>query len=43
MRLKVKTVSVIHPDGSNVRISNYVKIIDKHHVLLILQEDKKSP
>ena len=28
-RLKTKTVSVTHPDDSNVRISNYVKIIDK--------------
>ena len=28
-RLKAKTVA--HPDGSNVRISNYVKIIDKQH------------
>ena len=32
MRLKAKTVSVTHPDGSNVRISNFVKIIDKQHV-----------
>ena len=28
-RLKAKTVTVTLPDGSNVRISNYVKIIDK--------------
>ena len=27
-RLKTKTVSVTHPDGINVRISNYIKIID---------------
>ena len=31
-RLKAKTVSVTHPDGSNVWISNYVKIIGKQHV-----------
>ena len=31
-RLKAKTVSVTHPDGSNVWISNYVKIIDKQNV-----------
>ena len=31
-RLKAKTVSVTHPDVSNVWISNYVKIIDKQHV-----------
>ena len=30
--LKAKTVSVTHHDDSNVRISNYVKIIDKQHV-----------
>ena len=29
---KSKTVTVIHPDGSNDRTSNYVKIIDKKHV-----------
>ena len=28
--LKAKTVT--NPDGSNVRISNYVKIIDKQHI-----------
>ena len=26
------TVSVTHPDGNNVWISNYVKIIGKQHV-----------
>ena len=31
-RLKAKTVSVTHPDSSNVRISNYIKIIDKQYV-----------
>ena len=31
-RIKAKTVNVTHPGGSNVRISNYVKIIDKQHV-----------
>ena len=31
-RLKAKTVSVTYLDCSNVRISNYVKIIDKEHV-----------
>ena len=31
-RLKVKTVSVTHPNGGHVRISNYVKIIDNQHV-----------
>ena len=31
-RLKAKTVSVIHPDRSNVRSSNYIKIIDKQYV-----------
>ena len=28
-RLKAKTIYVTHPDDSNVRISNYVKIIGK--------------
>ena len=37
--LKVMTVTATHPDDSNVRISNYVKIIDKQHVSYILQED----
>ena len=32
MRLNAKTVSMTHPDRSSVRISNYVKIIDKQHV-----------
>ena len=27
MRLKAKTVSVTHPDDSNVKISNCVKIV----------------
>ena len=31
-RLKVRTISVTHPDRSNVRISNYVKFIDKQHI-----------
>ena len=31
-RLKAKTVSGTYPDGSNVRVSNYIKIIDKEHV-----------
>ena len=32
IRLKAKTVTVTHPVGRNVRISNFVKIIDKQHV-----------
>ena len=39
MRLKAKTVSVTHPDDSNVRISNYIKIIDKQYVSFDPQED----
>ena len=42
MRLKSKTVLVTNPNGSNVRISNYIKIIDKENVVYILQEDYKS-
>ena len=30
-RLKEKTVFVAYPDGSYVRISNYMKIIDKEN------------
>ena len=40
-RLKAKTVSATNPDGSNVRVSNYIKIIDKHHVVFILKKIKK--
>ena len=31
-RRKAKRVSEIYPDGSYVRVSNYIKIIDKEHV-----------
>ena len=31
-RLKAKTVSERYPDGSYIRVSNYIKIIDKEHV-----------
>ena len=31
-----------YSDGSNVRVSNYIKIIDKEHVVFIFQEDYKS-
>ena len=31
MRLNAKTVSVTYPDGSYVRVSNYIKIIDKEY------------
>ena len=40
--LKAKTVSLTNPDYSNVRISNYIKIIHKEHIVFILQEDYKS-
>ena len=40
-RLKAKTVSVTNPDGSNVRVSNFINIIDKQHVFFINQEDLK--
>ena len=36
MRLKAKTVSVTNYDVSYVRISNYIKIIDKEHIVYIL-------
>ena len=42
-RLKAKTVSETYPNGSYIRVSNYIKIIDKEHVIFILQEDYKSP
>ena len=42
-RLKVKTVTETNPDGSNVRISKYFKIIDKDHIVFILQKDCKCP
>ena len=32
IRLKAKTVLVTNPDGSNARVSNCIKIIDKQHV-----------
>ena len=42
-RPKSKTVSVTNPDGSNVRISNYIKIIDKEYVRFhSLRELQKS-
>ena len=31
-KLKVNTVFLTYFDGSNVRVSNYIKIIDKEHV-----------
>ena len=31
-RLKAKTITETHSDNSNIRISNYVKIIDKQNV-----------
>ena len=31
-RLKAKTVSETYLDGSYIRVSNYIKIIDKEHV-----------
>ena len=36
--LTAKTVSMTNPDGSNVRVSNYINIIDKQHVFFINQE-----
>ena len=30
-----------NPDGSNARVSNYINIIDKQHVVFINQEDLK--
>ena len=33
MKLKTKAVSVIFPDGGYIRISNYIKIIDKEHMV----------
>ena len=35
------TVSITNPDCSNVRVSNYINIIDKQHVVFINQEDLK--
>ena len=32
MKLKAKTISETYPDGSYIRVSNYIKIIDKEHV-----------
>ena len=40
-RLKAKTISEIYPDGSDLRVSNYIKTINKKHVVLILKEDYK--
>ena len=42
-RLKAKTASETHPNCSNVRVSNYIKIFDKEHFVFIIQEDYKSP
>ena len=42
-RIKANTVSETYPDGSYIRVSNYIKIIDKEHVFFILKEDYKSP
>ena len=41
--LKAKRVSVDYLAGNNIRVSNYIKIIDKEYVIFILQEDYKSP
>ena len=38
-RLIAKTISVNNPDGRNDRVINYFKIIDKDHVILILEEN----
>ena len=43
MRLKAKTISETYPDGSYIRVSNYIKIIGNEHVVFIPQEDYKSP
>ena len=42
-RIKEKTVTVTHPDSSNVRISNYAKIIDKQHVSFDPPRGLQSP
>ena len=42
-RIKAKTVTVTHPDSSNVRISNYVKIIGKQHVSFDPPRGLQSP
>ena len=42
-KLKAKTVSVTHPDGRNVRISNFVKITEKQHVSFDPSSGLKSP
>ena len=39
--VKIKTVFVAYSDVSNVRLSNYIKIIDKEHAVFILQENYK--
>ena len=31
-KLNAKTVSMTNPHGSNIKISNYIKIIDEEHV-----------
>ena len=40
---KAKIISAIHPDGSNARISNYIKLLINSMSVLILQEDLNSP
>ena len=35
MRLKSKTVCATCPDNNNVRVSNYIKMIDKEHFVFI--------
>ena len=42
-RLKAKRVSAAYLDGSNVRISNYMKNIDKDHVRFDTPRGLKIP
>ena len=39
---KANIVSVTHPDDSNVRISNYIKIADKQHACFVPPRGLKS-
>ena len=41
--LKAKIISENYPNGSYIRVSNYIIIINKEYVLFILYKDYKSP
>ena len=42
-RLKAEIVTMTYPDGNNIRISNYVKIINKHQVRFDPPRELKNP